>query len=87
MTLGPTLTPGSPNRESHDPLALPILLLRRVFNVDVLRCEHCGGKRRLLALIQDPFVVRRILGHLGLPTEPTAIAPARASPEGELAFP
>ncbi len=62
-------------------------LLRRVFDVDVLRSAHCGGKQRLLALIQDPLVVRRILGHLGLPTEQAPIAPARAPPQGKFAFP
>ena len=55
-------------------------LLRRVFAVDVLTCPHCGGPRRLIAQLTDPIVVRRILGHLGLPTEPPRSAPAR-SPE------
>ena len=55
-------------------------LLRRVFAVDVLTCPHCGGHRRLIAQLTDPIVVRRILGHLGLPTEPPRSAPAR-SPE------
>jgi hypothetical protein len=54
--------------------------LRRVFAVDVLTCPHCGGHRRLIAQLTDPIVVRRILGHLGLPTEPPGSAPAR-SPE------
>ena len=29
-------------------------LLRRVFEVEVLVCPHCGGARRLLAAIHDP---------------------------------
>lgn len=29
-------------------------LLRRVFAVDVLRCERCGGRRRLIACIMQP---------------------------------
>ena len=41
-------------------------LLRRVFAVDVLRCPNCGGRMRVLATIDDPDVVRRILAHLGL---------------------
>ena len=41
---------------------------------DVLACPHCGGRLRLIALIEEPQVIRRILGHLGLPTEvPTAV--------------
>jgi len=61
-------------------------LMRRVFELDVLRCEHCGGRRKLIALIQDPFVARRILEHLGLPSEPPPVAPARAPPQGVLTF-
>jgi hypothetical protein len=53
-------------------------LLRRVFAVDVLTCPHCGGPRRLIAQLTDPVVVRKILAHLGLPTEPPRPAPARS---------
>jgi hypothetical protein len=41
-------------------------LLQRVFSVDVLACRRCGGRMRVLATIDDPRVVRRILSHLGL---------------------
>jgi len=41
-------------------------LLRRVFAVDVLACPNCGGRMRVIATIDDPQVVRRILMHLGL---------------------
>jgi len=55
-------------------------LLRRVFALDVLTCPHCGAPRRLIALLTAPPVVRKILAHLGHPTEPPRPAPAR-SPE------
>ncbi len=58
-------------------------LMKRVFLVDVLTCPHCGGPRRLLAFILKPSVIERILSHLGLPTEPPKVYPARASPEQE----
>ena len=61
-------------------------LLKRVFAIDVLTCPHCGGPRKLVALINDGLVVRKILEHLGLPTEPPALAPARAPPEPEFAW-
>ena len=61
-------------------------LLRRVFARDALRCDRCGGRRDLIALIRDPFVVRRILTHLGLSAEPPPRAPARAPPQGTLTF-
>ncbi len=52
-----------------------------MFEIDVLVCEHCGGRRRVIAFITQTSVVERILSHLGLPTEPPPIAPARAPPE------
>lgn len=39
-------------------------LMRRAFERDVLACPRCGGRMRLLATIEDPRVIRRILAHL-----------------------
>jgi len=53
--------------------------LERTFAIDVLACPECGGRLRFIAAINDHAVIRKILGHLGLPTEapiPTA-APIR----------
>jgi len=61
-------------------------LLRRVFNEDVLRCPRCDGKMVVLAAINDPSVVKKILDHLGLPTAGPTCAPARAPPETEFDF-
>ena len=36
-------------------------LLKRVFEVDALRCPTCGGRMRVLAAITDPDVARKIL--------------------------
>jgi len=55
-------------------------LMARSFGFDVLACPWCGGRLRLIALIEDPRVIRRILGHLGLPTEVPAARPPRAPP-------
>jgi hypothetical protein len=52
-------------------------LLRRVFALDVLTRPHCGGPRRLIAQLTDLIVVRKILAHLGLPTEPSQPARSR----------
>ena len=60
-------------------------LLKRVFEIDLLRCPWCGEKRKLIALITAGSVVRRILEHLGLPTSAPALAPARSPPELEFA--
>ena len=43
--------------------------MRRTFGLDVLACPRCGGRLRLLALIEQASVVQRILRHLSVPTE------------------
>jgi hypothetical protein len=55
-------------------------LLARTFGFDVLACPRCGGRLRLIALIQEAAVIERILRHLGLPTETPAARPAREPP-------
>jgi len=42
-------------------------LMRRAFDLDVLRCPRCSGRMQLIATIEDPAVIQRILAHLGLP--------------------
>ena len=61
-------------------------LMRRVFSIDVLRCEHCGERRKLIALITNLIVVRRILAHLGFECEPPPIANARPPPQASFAY-
>ncbi len=61
-------------------------LLRRVHEVDVSKCDRCAGRRRVIAFITDTHVVTAILAHLGLPTLPPALTPARAPPQAELGF-
>jgi hypothetical protein len=41
-------------------------LLKRVFDID--HCTNCGGSLKIIAAIEDPSVIVRILAHLGLPT-------------------
>ena len=55
-------------------------LMRRSFGFDVLACPRCGGRMRLIALIEQTTVVQRILRHLGLPIEIPEPRPARAPP-------
>jgi hypothetical protein len=55
-------------------------LMRRTFGIDVLDCQRCGGRLRLLALIEHARIVERILRHLGLPTDRPELRPARAPP-------
>jgi uncharacterized protein YbaR (Trm112 family) len=53
-------------------------LMRRSFGLDVLACPRCGGRLRLIALIDEAAVIARILRHLRLPTEVPTPRPGRA---------
>ena len=50
-------------------------LIRKVYEVDPLTCPECGAPMRMIALIEDPAVIERILAWLGLWDPPP-------SPEG-----
>jgi hypothetical protein len=41
-------------------------LIRKVYEVDPLLCPRCGGTMRVIAVIEQPAVVRQILDHLGI---------------------
>jgi hypothetical protein len=85
-TTAATATAYAPPRASAPERMRWAELMKRGFALDVLQCERCGGRRKLIALIRDPFVTRAILLHLGLPSEPPPLAPARAPPQGVRAF-
>ncbi len=53
-------------------------LLKRVFDIDVEHCPHCGGNLKIIAAIEDPSVITKILDHLGLATRAPPRAPARS---------
>ena len=55
-------------------------LMARTFGFDVLACLRCGGRLRLVALIEQTAVIGRILRHLRLPVEIPSPRPARAPP-------
>ena len=54
--------------------------MQRSFGFDVLACPRCGNRLELIALIEDPKVIRRILSHLGMPAEVPATRSARPPP-------
>ena len=56
------------------------MLLARIYEVFPLRCTHCGADMRIIAFITDASTIRNILVHLGEPTAPPRIAPARGPP-------
>jgi hypothetical protein len=55
-------------------------LMRRTFGFEVLACPRCGGRLRLIALIEEAAVIGRLLRHFGVPTEIPAPRLARAPP-------
>ena len=56
-------------------------LLRRIFEVDPLRCPRCGGAMRIITFLTEPAVIDRILTHLRMrDTLRSPVAPARDPP-------
>ena len=51
-------------------------LLKRVFDMDMVR-GICGGPVRVIAAIEEPETVEKILKCLGLPSRPPPLRPAR----------
>jgi len=54
--------------------------LKRVFNIDVDICQHCGGRVKVLACIEDQSTIDRILNHLE--RKGTWLTPMSLIPEG-----
>jgi putative transposase/transposase-like zinc-binding protein len=52
-------------------------LLRRSLSVDALECPKCHARLRVVAVLTEREPIRRILAHLGLPTDAPAVARAR----------
>jgi hypothetical protein len=40
--------------------------LKRVFAIEIETCRRCDGQLRVIASIEEPAVIERILGHLGV---------------------
>ena len=55
-------------------------LLKRVFDIDLEHCPQCGGDLKIIAAIEEPAVIVRILTHLGLPARAPPRSPARPLP-------
>ena len=57
--------------------------LKRVFSIEIETCNECGGDVRIVASIEDPAVIKKILAHLDntASSAATALLPdCRASP-------
>ena len=53
--------------------------LKRVFNTDIELCDICAKKVKIIACIEDPVVIKKILTHL---KEQTPATKKHVIPEG-----
>jgi hypothetical protein len=61
--------------------------LKRVFGIDIETCAVCGGTLRIIACIEDPAVIEKILAHIAgkeARVPPKAWPPCRVSPPTSL---
>jgi len=60
--------------------------LKRVFNIDIETCNSCGGPVKIIACIEDPVVIEKILTHLGKAAcgAGRRLPPCRAPPQASL---
>ena len=48
-----------------------------MFDLDLEHCPQCGGELKIIAAIEEPAVIVKILTHLGLPARAPPRSPAR----------
>lgn len=72
--------PNAPGAASRIPWAE---LLARVFKEDVLACQRCGGRMRVIAFVKERAAIKKVLAHLGLPATGPPARPARGSGDPE----
>ena len=51
------------------------IMLSKVFKIDVMTCEKCGGPMTAIGKVQDPDSVKKYLKHLNLDYEPPPRGP------------
>jgi hypothetical protein len=62
--------------------------LKRVFNIDITICSRCGGAVSIIACIEDPSIINKILAHLDAKSAPfivvSQLPEPRAPPQAKL---
>ncbi|OFZ14446.1 MAG: hypothetical protein A2X86_15725 [Bdellovibrionales bacterium GWA2_49_15] len=56
------------------------VLLKRVFKSEVLQCEKCKNKYEYVCEITNPYIIKKMLTHLGFTIESVTPSPPRAPP-------
>jgi hypothetical protein len=74
----PDTTPSRPSRWAA--------LLARIYEVFPLVCPTCQEPLTFIAFLTDPEPICQILAHIGEPTSPPLLHPARGPPQAELAM-
>jgi hypothetical protein len=54
-------------------------LLKRVFDIDVTKCQKCGGRIKLIDLVMPSPLLTQLLRRLKLDPDPPALLPAKTS--------
>ena len=61
--------------------------LKRVFGIEIEQCARCGGRLKVIASIEEPELIERILAHRrerGEEAAPTVSVGARGPPQTSL---
>ncbi len=61
-------------------------LLMRSLDLDVLACPRCGGRMKVIACIDEPEVIGKVLRAMGLSAAAPLVAPARPPPQARFEF-
>jgi Zn-finger nucleic acid-binding protein len=52
------------------------LCLKQVFNIDIKMCSKCGGAVKVIACIEDPVIIDKILSRLNEKAPPAQSPPS-----------
>jgi len=56
-------------------------LLMRLYEIMPLQCPNCSGEMKIISYIKEADTIKKILTHLGEPTEAPQFSPARGPPD------
>ena len=52
-------------------------LLKKIFDIDIEKCQFCGGKMKLLKPVTESSAIKKILDHLKLDSRAPPLAASR----------
>ena len=61
-------------------------LIKKIYNIDPLICPKCQSQMKIISVIEDDAVIKKILQHLGLWDAKGHDPPARSSPIREFTY-